>query len=252
VIKYLRLPIQLLWRFWFYIHGALVVVVFYPAYFILLQRKSWFPRVFGLYKACARIMLFNSGICTRVTGHALPPEGQPFVICANHASYLDIVTTYIAVPRYFHFIGKAELRNIPLFGHFFREMNIPVDRGSVISSHRAYTRSMEDLDAGVNIAIFPEGGIPETAPRLKPFKNGAFKLAIEKQVPIVPVIFLDNHNLMPCNILRRMHAGRPGRSRILVLPHVDTKGKTSGDMDALKKRVYQQMDERLRGHGVYD
>jgi 1-acyl-sn-glycerol-3-phosphate acyltransferase len=192
VSKYVLIPLQLLWRFWFYIHAAVVVIVFYPVYFVLLQRKAWFPHVFELYKICARIMLFNAGIFPRLLNRKLPPPGQPFVICPNHVSYLDIVTTYIAVPRYFHFIGKAELRNIPLFGHFFKEMNIPVDRGSIISSHRAFTRAQEDMDHGVSIAIFPEATIPEIAPRLKSFKNGAFKLAIDKQVPIVPILYLDN------------------------------------------------------------
>jgi 1-acyl-sn-glycerol-3-phosphate acyltransferase len=251
VVRYLRIPFQLAWRFWFYLHGAVIVILFYPAYFILLQRKRWFPYVFRLYDICGRIMLFNAGIRPRVERKFVPARGTPYVICANHASYLDIITTYIAVPEYFHFIGKAELRNIPLFGHFFREMNIPVDRGSIVSSHRAFTRAKEDIDKGISIAIFPEATIPETAPRLKPFKNGAFRLAIEKQVPIIPVVFLDNWKIMPDGILRRMQAGHPGRTRLIVYPPVETTGMAAGDVDTLKRTVFQLMDDSLRRHGVY-
>ena len=251
MLKYLRIPFQLVWRFWFYLHGALVVIVFYPFYFILLQRKAWFPLVFKLYTLCARVMLFNAGIIPKVERRFIPEAGRPFVICPNHASYLDIVTTYVAVPQYFHFIGKAELKNLPLFGHFFKEMNIPVDRGSIVSSHRAYVRAMDDIDHGISIAIFPEAAIPETAPRLKAFKNGAFKLAIEKQAPIIPVVYLDNWKIMPDGILWRMQAGRPGRSRIVVMEPVETQGKTLNDVAALKKHVFHLMDECLRKNGVY-
>ena len=250
-MKYVWLPFQLVWRFWFYLHAALVVIVFYPAYFVLLQRKKWFPRVFRLYRLCARIMLFNAGIIPVVDRRHLPKGNAPYVVCPNHASYLDIITTYIAIPSYFHFIGKAELRNIPLFGHFFKEMNIPVDRGSIMSSHRAFTRAKEDIDRGIGIAIFPEATIPEAAPKLKQFKNGAFKLAIEKQVPIVPVTYLDNWKIMPDAILWRMHAGRPGRTRIVIHEPVETRGLTSADVGALKKKVYHQMEEYLRAQGIF-
>jgi 1-acyl-sn-glycerol-3-phosphate acyltransferase len=250
-MNYVRLVFQLLWRFWFYLHAALVVVLFYPAYFVLLQRKAWFPHVFRLYRLCARLMLFNAGIVPVTDRRHLARVKPPYVICPNHASYLDIITTYVAIPHYFHFIGKAELKNIPLFGHFFKEMNIPVDRGSIVSSHKAYQRALDDIDRGVGIAIFPEAAIPEAAPRLKPFKNGAFRIAIEKQAPIVPITFMDNWKIMPDGILWRMQAGRPGRTRIVVHEPVETRGLTLADTDKLKKKVYHLMDDYLRQHGIY-
>lgn len=190
-------------------------------------------------------MLFNAGIITKTIWKHKPAKNKAYVICPNHCSYLDIVTTYIAIPEYFHFMGKAELKNIPLFGHFFKEMNIPVDRGSIVSSHKAYQRAAEDLDKGVSVAIFPEGTIPETAPKLKAFKNGAFRLAIEKQVPVLPVIYLDNYKIMPDGILKRMHAGRPGKTRLIVLPPVETKGLTREDLEALKSKVHYLMQAEL-------
>ncbi|MEO5572543.1 MAG: lysophospholipid acyltransferase family protein [Bacteroidia bacterium] len=244
-MKHLRLLLQLLWRFWFYMNGALVVIVFYPAYFILLQRKEWFPKVFKLYKICARLMLFNAGIFPKIIRKTKLLNGRPYVLCPNHCSYLDIVTTYIAIPEYFHFMGKAELKNIPLFGHFFKEMNIPVDRASIMSSHRAFQRAKEDIDKGISVAIFPEATIPETAPKLKVFKNGAFKLAIEKQVPVIPIVFLDNWKRMPDGILRRMFAGGPGISRMIIHDPVETTGMTENDLAALKNKVYKIIDETL-------
>ncbi len=250
-MKYVRLILQLIWRFWFYLHGALVVIVFYPAYFVLLQRKQWFPHVFRLYKICARLMLFNAGIIPKVIRHFTPEKGKPYIICPNHASYLDIVTTYVAIPEYFHFIGKAELKNIPLFGHFFKEMNIPVDRGSIMSSHRAFIRAKQDIDQGISIAIFPEATIPDTAPRLKPFKNGAFRLAIEKQIPVIPVTFPDNWKIMPDGILWRMRAGKPGITRMIVHQPISTAGMSENDVHELKQRVYNEIHQTLiRDSGI--
>ncbi|MEP7170749.1 MAG: lysophospholipid acyltransferase family protein [Bacteroidota bacterium] len=244
-MKYLRLLLQLLWRFWFYLNGALVVIIFYPAYFILLQRKQWFPQVFKLYKICARLMLYNAGVFPKIIRKPKLEKNKPFVICPNHCSYLDIVTTYIAIPEYFHFMGKAELKNIPLFGHFFKEMNIPVDRASIMSSHRAFKRAKEDIDKGISVAIFPEAMIPDSAPKLGAFKNGAFKLAIEKQIPIIPIVYLDNWKRMPDGILRRMFAGGPGISRMIVHEPVETIGMTEKDLSVLKQKVYRIIDESL-------
>ncbi|MFI5217978.1 MAG: lysophospholipid acyltransferase family protein [Bacteroidia bacterium] len=244
-MKYFILSLQLLWRFWFFLHGALVIIIFYPVYFVLLQRKEWFPQVFKLYKICARLMLFNAGIFPKVIRKYVPEKNKPYVICPNHASYLDIVTTYVAVSDYFHFMGKAELKNIPLFGHFFKEMNIPVDRNSIRDSHRAYKRACDDIDKGISVTIFPEATIPETAPKLKSFKNGAFKLAIEKQVPILPVIYLDNHKIMPDGILRRMTAGYPGITRMVIHHPIETKGMKEADLPVLKNKVLMVLEEEL-------
>jgi 1-acyl-sn-glycerol-3-phosphate acyltransferase len=246
-MKSLRLIFQLIWRFWFYVNGALVVIVFYPAYFILLQRKEWFPKVFTLYKICARLMLYNAAVFPKILRKPKLKNNTPYVICPNHCSYLDIVTTYIAIPDYFHFMGKAELKNIPLFGHFFKEMNIPVDRSSIMSSHRAFKRAKEDIDEGISVAIFPEAAIPDSAPKLNAFKNGAFKLAIEKQVPIIPIVYLDNWKRMPDGILRRMFAGGPGISRIIIHEPVETTGMTEKDIPALKHEIHRMMEDSLNG-----
>lgn len=93
---------------------------------------------------------------------------------------------YNVIPEYFLFMGKYELLRWPLFNMFFKDMNIAVNRGSHVEAAKAFRRAANALDRGTSLALFPEGTIPVFTPRLKPFKDGAFKLAIEKQVPIVP------------------------------------------------------------------
>ena len=80
-------------------------------------------------------------------------------------------------------MGKAELRKVPLFRKFFDRMNIPVNRKSVLDSHRAFMRAGSDIDKGISVALFPEGTIHHNGPVIGRFKNGPFRLAIEKQIP---------------------------------------------------------------------
>jgi len=152
---------------------------------------------------------------------------------------------YLVVPIYFHFMGKAELQRVPLFSKFFERMNILVDRSSIIASHRAFVRAGADIDKGISIAIFPEATIPDSAPHLGRFKNGAFRLAIEKQTPILPVVFLNNWKILPDNKLKKT-GGRPGCARILILDPVETKGLTDKDDTALRHKVYAIIDAALQ------
>ena len=94
-------------------------------------------------------------------------------------------------------MAKKELAKIPLFGIFFRTIDIAVDRSSAIGSHKSFVTAAERIQAGYSIIIFPEGTIWKFAPKLKPFKNGAFKLAIDNNVPIVPITFYNNYKILP-------------------------------------------------------
>lgn len=123
-----------------------------------------------------------------------------------------------------------------MFNIFFKKMNISVDRSSVKDSHKAYKRSRKDLEKGISLAIFPEATIPPCAPELGPFKNGAFKLAIEMQVPIVPITFLDNWRLFPDRQHEKMLL-KPGLSRIIIHKPIPTLGLTENDANALRDRV---------------
>jgi 1-acyl-sn-glycerol-3-phosphate acyltransferase len=148
-------------------------------------------------------------------------------------------------------MGKAELRKVPLFNIFFNRMNILVDRGSIIDSHRAFLRASQDLDKNISIAIFPEATIPESAPRVGRIKNGAFKLAIEKQVPIIPVVYLDNWRLLPDGE-RKKTGGSPGVCRVVVHDPIETKGMTENDLNLLKKKYLEILESTLAEYGCLE
>lgn len=118
------------------------------------------------------------GIRLHIKGKCQAP---PSVLCANHASFLDILVILACCPGCVRFLAKASLQKIPLFGLFFNSLDIPVDRSSVRNSALAYKRAETALASGHSVVFFPEGGIREGSPKLQAFKTGAFRLATTHQ-----------------------------------------------------------------------
>ena len=176
------------------------------------------------------------------------PKNQQFVFCSNHISYIDIVCCGSFLPGFNFFMGKAELAEIPLFGIWFRTLDIAVKRESIRGSYRAYEEAGEQMDSlGANLIIYPEGRIPHDAPKLKfPFKAGAFRLAIEKQVPIVPITLPDNLARFDLDNFK----GSPGKMRMFVHAPIETKGLSIEDIPALQQKVYDVISSQLKSVGV--
>jgi 1-acyl-sn-glycerol-3-phosphate acyltransferase len=139
----------------------------------------------------------------------LPVKGKPYIFLANHFSYLDVAMMGF-VPGDAVFIGKASIRKVPFFGYYFKNLHIAVDRNRVKSRAETMRRAGLALDRGSSLVLFPEGGIyTQNPPHLVPFKNGAFRLAVEKQISIIPVTLSYNHLILADQkelILKRMPA----------------------------------------------
>ena len=237
MLKYIFFPFQWIWRSLFFINAVVTFFIFFPLFFIFLTNERLFPMVFRLKKVWGHFMVIPLGIFYTVERKSkLNPE-QAYIFCPNHTSYLDIFLIYISIPIYFHTMGKAELRKVPLFRKFFERMNIPVNRKSVKDSHRAFLRAGSDIDKGISVTLFPEGTIHHNGPVMGRFKNGPFRLAIEKQIPIVPVTFLNNWKILPDDFYQRI--GRPGIARIILHKPIETKGMTENDLEMLKKKTLE-------------
>lgn len=248
-MKYLLIVPRALWKTLFLLNFVLGLIILYPFFYVLLSRRQWFPLAFRLKKFWAAWIMAVPGLFLSVTRKV--PKGrlpQPAIYCGNHVSYLDIIASYLVVPNYFVFMGKQELDKAPLFRIFFREMNILVDRSSNIGSHRAFMRAGADIDKGDSVFLFPEGTISSFG-KLRGFKNGAFKLAIEKQVPIVPVTFLNNWKLLQNGGFFKAH-GRPGISRVVVHEPVSTLGMTEKDLVSLRTKVCDIMQAELEKYNL--
>ena len=232
-----------IWRIYFLLVIALVVLILYPITYILLTNEKYFHIGFPFVRFQAKMVLFLSGFWRKVEFKAeLPPP--PFVICPNHTSYLDIFLTYAIFSDYFIFMGKKELGSVPVFNIYFKQMNILVDRANVKSAHKAFLRAGDEIKKGYGIVVFPEGTIPKTIPQMKAFKNGAFRLAVENQVPIVPVTFKNNYLLMEDSMKFGAKA-RPGLAKVTVHKAIETKGLSEADLVNLRMKVRNIIESEL-------
>lgn len=181
------------------------------------------------------------GMRLRISGPK--PENRKYVIVANHVSYLDTIVIYAAIPRYFRTLAKKEMAQIPVFGFVYKQVAILVDRSSAHSRSKSMRLMWRALKHECNIAVFPEGTFNETDAPLKSFYDGAFRLALTAQTPILPVIFPDT--------VHRWHYSAwwkiwPGRNRAIYLPAVEVEGLAMADLPRLKKKVYKMMEEALQ------
>ena len=233
-----------LWKIWFILSFLVTLVIFYPVFLVLLSNEKWFGSAFSLMRVWAKGLCYCSGIFPSVKYEIdLEKIPQPCVFVSNHCSYIDIIMSYVSVPQYFVFVGKQELDKAPLFRIFFRRMNILVDRKSNVGSHKAYLQAGERIDKGESVFIFPEATISSDG-SLIPFKNGAFKLAIDKQVPIVPLVFPDNWKRLQSGGFLTAH-GSPGKARAIVRESVSTKGMTNADLIPLREKIKSIIQESL-------
>lgn len=236
LVKGLFLLPRLLYKLWFVLVFLVSLLVLYVPFRVLLRKESGFPAAFRLMRAWGRFLSVAALVPLRVRREGVLPPA-PYIVCLNHGSYLDIVHTFNLLPEYFLFMGKHELLKWPLFNIFFKDMHIAVNRDNGMEAARALMKAGQALDRGIPVSIFPEGTIPDSAPRMLPFKDGAFRLAIRKQVPIVPITFLDNWKLLgdPHDPWAR---ARPGIARAVIHPSVPTQGLGPADVDNLRRRVF--------------
>ena len=233
-----------LWKLWFILHFLITLVILYPVFLVLLSNEKWFGSAFKLMRVWAKELCYGAGIFPSVNYEInIEKIPKPCVFVSNHCSYMDIITSYVSVQQYFIFVGKQELDKAPLFRIFFRRMNILVNRKSTVDSHKAYVQACERIDKGQSVFIFPEATISSNG-TLIPFKNGAFKLAIDKQVPVVPLVFPDNWKLLQSGGFFKAN-GRPGTARVIVREAVPTKGMTNADLIPLREKLKSIIQESL-------
>lgn len=170
-------------------------------------------------------------------------QPKPCIYVGNHTSYLDIVFSTFYIQHTAVYLGKAELLKIPLFNQFFKYLDVPVNRKSITESHKSLQVCAQKLDEGLSVVIFPEGTISNEG-KLKPFKNGAFKLAIDKQVPIIPVAYLNNWKFLQNGGFFKSN-GCFGIPKIIVGEAIETKGLTEKDLPELKERIFKFVEGHL-------
>lgn len=212
---------------------AIPIIVMFPFLFISILKEKWYPYFFVMARIWAKFILFGMGFRTKVNFEQEPEEGKSYMFVANHTSMADIMLMLSITKNPFVFVGKKELAKIPLFGFFYKRTCILVDRSNSKSRMQVFERAQKRLNQGLSICIFPEGGVPEESIVLDSFKDGAFRLAVEHEIPIVPMTFYDNKRLFSYTFL----SGSPGLMRVKVHCFFETKNQNPEYKKTVKETV---------------
>ncbi len=239
-MEWIKKLFQILWRIWFLLVTAIVVILISPllVYTLVFDKILLFNKI---KRWAASVILFLSGFHCQTEFPENFDTSKQYMIIANHISALDIFTMIKIFKLPFIFIGKEELSKLPIFGYFYKKTNVTVDRSSPQSKKDVYNQVQKFIKKGLSVVIYPEGKIPDEDILLHPFKNGAFRIAIEHKLPILPVILYDHKRKFPY----RWTGGSPGKVRIKILPPIPTDHLSLDDMPELRDISYNLLYNEL-------
>lgn len=231
-------------------YTAYVIVTFtisiltaFPFFVLISLGNSIAARkaIYTIIRYWATGWLWAIGMPVTILGNR--PKSGKYIVVANHISYLDTLVIFPAIPGYFRALGKKEISKIPVVGFIYKQIVIMVDRSNPHSRAKSLRLLWRVLHRESSIIIFPEGTFNETGATLKDFYDGAFRLAINTQTAIFPMVF-------PDTVQRWHYSGWwklwPGKNRVVYLQPVSVTGLTMADLPILKQRVYNLMETELK------
>lgn len=222
-----------------------VFILLWPFYYVTTRNERYYAWVNVFRAIHSFLSSFLVGVFYSFKYEQPLDPKQTYIYCSNHTSNLDIFIFCLLAKGKFHFMGKEELLKNPVLGIFFRTIDITVSRESKISSFRAFKKAGDNLEKGMSLIIFPEGRIDDTYPPvLQEFKNGPFRLAIEKNIPIVPVSIINAWKLMWDNGIK--YGTSPGVVDTYIHAPISTKDLGVDNADALKDEVYKKIKSKLQ------
>jgi 1-acyl-sn-glycerol-3-phosphate acyltransferase len=220
-MKWFGYLLSSLWRLWFLLIFILVFILFMPALFF-----------------------FTTFVKNEVEWEEKLNKKEQYIFCPNHVSTLDIPFILAVLPMPLQYIGKAEIAKIPLFGYFFKNNSVIVDRTNKRNAYSAFIKAGEKLKIGINMCIFPEGGIPKSDVFLKKFKNGPFRLALDQNIKIVPITMPDSKSMFP----EQYFKGRPGIVRIKIHKAIAPNSLGEKSIKYFNLSVYNTIFEQLKNY----
>jgi len=224
---------------WALVVFATTMLVFFPFYmvcfFIPDPQKSRYHRIVS--QLWMGSFLFLSGCSFEVKGKEVFEGLDNAVIVCNHNSLIDIPVSTPFLPRANKTIAKKSFVYVPLFGWLYQFATVIVDRKNNESRRKSYEEMRRVLNNGLDMLIYPEGTRNRTEKPLKSFYDGAFKLAVDAQKPIVPVVILNTKKILPAKPILYL---TPGKISMHILPAISTEGHTQ---QSLKKLVYDIMSD---------
>jgi len=240
-MQWLMKPLQWIYSIYALVVFVAIMLLIFP--FVIIA--SFFGRIKGgnmILRLCmlwADLWFFLIFIYVRRIYQAPHEKGKPYIFVANHISYLDAPIIVKAWRQPVRPLGKVEMGRIPFFGFIYRKAIVTVDRSSPENRHESISILKRIIKRGISVVVFPEGTFNTTDKPLKDFYDGAFRVAVETQTPVKPVIFLDAFDRMH---YRSIFSLTPGRCRIVYLEEIPVEGL---EVQELKERVYAAMEKTL-------
>ena len=246
VIRYTKIMLHKTYTFYISFIFILVFLVTYPLQLVLIQFESTKKTAHLVNYWNIKLILFLSFLKIEITGKKQIKKNQKYIFCSNHSSFIDIPSLFILKHDYIKFVGKASISKIPLFGYMYNKLYITVNRRDKESRKKVYEDCRTALKNNQNIAIYPEGAIPHITPEMIPFKDGAFKLSIEENTPILPITLPFNHLVLPVDkfIVRSRHI------KIVIHSPLNTLENPIADYKELKEKTYNIINDELKKHNV--
>jgi 1-acyl-sn-glycerol-3-phosphate acyltransferase len=239
--KLLFWPYQLYAWLIFFPVGALVTLFsgLLTALFATLVNPRFASRFFAV--RWARIIAWMTPMLVTVRGAENASRERTYVVVCNHQSQYDILLVYGWLGLDFKWVMKQELRKIPGIGIGCEKAgHIFIDRSNPRQARATVKQALARLGNGVGILFFAEG-TRSLDGRMLPFKKGAFRLAIEQQLPILPVTLVGTRDILPAKTLRLF----PGRGTMIIHPAIDTAGMDLEQADQLSERTRQAIASGL-------
>lgn len=238
-----------IFRFVFSIYGFIVflfwMVVLMPLFIwaFLQEPVKGGNLIYTFSRFWADVFLFMVGIRYQQIDGEPFDRGQEYIFVSNHISYLDIpMMMKVVRGQKMRILGKAEMNKIPVFGSIYKRGAVSVDRSSPKARSKSLQELMEFVQKKISVFICPEGTFNTTGRPLKKFYDGAFRIAIETQKPILPVLFLDTYDRLNYKSIFSLN---PGKCRSVYLPATGTVGLRLSDLPALKEKISTQMEAAL-------
>lgn len=231
-----------LYAFWVFLVFTVFMILLLPGIiipFVIGDKVSWIGGKFlWLWSWIFSMLTF---IRYDFYGRENFRKEQSYIYVSNHTSFLDIPGLWMIIPGEKKPLAKKELLKIPVFGWIARSAAVIVDRSSGESRKKSMDKLKRILSNGTSILLFAEGTQNRSKEPLQPFKDGAFRIAIDTQQPILPMVVVGAGPLMPPGTIRM----KPGKVKVIVAPEIPTAGLTAEDQAVLKQKTFDVMKQMI-------
>lgn len=233
-----------IWRGWMAVLGTVLTIIMGIPVLLFSIRKEHYKYAYIFIRMWCYGMFYGMGFryeLINLTDKKIEKDRQ-YVFISNHTSLMDVMLPCILMPNHpLCYVGKKELVKIPIFGIIYKRICVMVDRSSQKSRADVYRRCAERMAEGQSIVLFPEGGVPDdTSIMLDNFKDGAFILSSQHQVPIAVFTFVGLKEMFPFDNSK----GHPGKVKVYFKDILEP----TQTAEELKAVAYHEIKNVLENH----